>query len=844
MRVSFSGAGFVAGDDQTLRRLRTDPGTSGVALYRETGPAVDVLDAGDTGVRPSGISWAGNDVMMDFSGVNEPVPTSIAGQFQWIIVIRTSAVSGVLSDGDQIIVSIRANDIIATSGAGVTSQPVAADVVSNPLTVRLTRAVDIIPGGRWVGPDRVRVNSTAVLGFTIVDGSIPANKGISDNITQITLRLNDISGSVTSGSLKPLTTNSATSGVGLYIDNGLVHGQWDPADTPVTLASITPTVFAVGGATIVMTLPAPGLKVPGTVTGPFDFFFVIRTRNILTGDEFDLELRAGSIIVKGILGANPASVDAALNTPLVNGALASSSVLGDSRPPRLRSLGWFSTSPYVFASGLNLYFSHAMTTTQTALSAGQARDDESGLALATFSIAPSLASSPPPQVLAGAGAWRTFSGGYGISATSTGASSPVDVTISDQVGNWIDVIGFAGSGYNFTLVSSSILLLPTPGWQAGGQPSLWVAPNGKLWFSNLTTGTATATLTASIASLDGFPLNTASFSTASSLAGSPNPSSFTFAAGVFSTTLTVNYLVNSQSTGTSSPVMLTATDTSGVVSTMSFPFGLDNQAPSITITAPSATPAISGNFVPRATVSDALTGVSSVQFQIDSSGTPVNAFFDGTAYYYPFSSILFPDGPHRIIVRSTDMVGNLNVASVDVVFTNGPANPPNVRLASPADSEKASGVMTFEASVVASSGVQSVTITVFGQTKQMILNPATGLYEYRADTSNIANGAYQAAITAVDQAGRTSTATVSFQVANPGAPGVTTTFVFLLTLVFLVTAFAVSLFLARKWIAPRLRKTSRTTLPPASTPSSPASPATPATPATPTPSATTNPTGS
>jgi hypothetical protein len=817
VRISFSGTGFRSGDDQTLRRLRSDPSTSGVALYRESGPVVDALDAGDTGVSPSGISWTGNDVIMDFSGVNEPVPTSIAGQFQWIIVIRTSAVTGALADGDTIITTIKANNIVASSGVGTTTQPTLADVVSNALTIRLTRAVDMVPGGKWVGSDRVRVNSTAVLGFTIVDGSIAVNRGISDNITQITIRLDDASGSVTSGSLKPITTNGATSGIGLYIDNGAIRGQWDPGDTPVTLASISPTIFAVGGVDITMTMPAPGLKVPSGSTAALDFFFVIRTRNILTGDEFSLELRPGSIVVKGILGVNPASVDASLQTPLIDGALGSSPILGDSTPPMLRNLAWVSASPYAFASGLNLYFSHAMTSTQTAFASGQARDDQSGLATVTFSSAPSLASSPPPMTVTGAGTWRAFNGGYGISATSTGASSPVDVTVSDQVGNSIDVIGVLGTGYNFTFISSSILVVPSPGWQAGGQSSLWVAPNGKLWFSNLMTTNVPASLTVSVGSLDGFPLSSASFSAASSLAGNPNPSSFAFAAGTFSTTLTVNYIVNSQSTGASSPVTLTVADTSGATSTMSFPFGLDNQPPSITITAPLAAPAISGNFVPRATVSDALTGVASVQFQIDSTGVPVNALFDGTAYFLPFSSILFPDGAHRIIVRSTDTVGNLNVASIDVVFTNGATTPPSIRIALPADSQRESGLVLFEVAVSAVSGVKNVTITVFGQAKPMVFNAATGHYTYNVDSGNVANGQYQATITATDQAGRTSTSTVSFQVTNAAPPLVNTTFLFELSLAFLAVAFVVSILLARKWFLPKLRKTSPTTTGPTTT---------------------------
>ena len=46
-------------------------------------------------------------------------------------------------------------------------------------------------------------------------------------------------------------------------------------------------------------------------------------------------------------------------------------------------------------------------------------------------------SSPAPQGLGGAGAWRTYAGAYGFTAVSTDADSPASVTIFDAVGNSI-----------------------------------------------------------------------------------------------------------------------------------------------------------------------------------------------------------------------------------------------------------------------------------------------------------------------------------------------------------------------------------------------------------------------
>lgn len=93
---------------------------------------------------------------------------------------------------------------------------------------------------------------------------------------------------------------------------------------------------------------------------------------------------------------------------------------------------------YYDSSATTLYFSDLMPATVNFAVSGTATDADSGLdgalSQATFSSEPSLAQSPGVDTSP-----SSFSGAYGVASASTGADSPLTVTITDNVGNSANV---------------------------------------------------------------------------------------------------------------------------------------------------------------------------------------------------------------------------------------------------------------------------------------------------------------------------------------------------------------------------------------------------------------------
>ncbi len=805
LTVTLSGSDWQPGNDRDLRALNRDPRISGVGIFRDDGVVDDALDPSDTAiVMASTPTWNGNDVSFDFTGINEPVPLSVTGKYQWIVAIRTSVDNPIdLIDRETITATIRAGSIVATNGAGFVSQPL-GNVVANPLTVDLAKGFDIVgnSGFPWVGPSSALVNSKAVLGLHVVDGGVAVNRGIQDSITSLRFSLVQTGGAISSGDFQPISTNPGTSGIALYLDNGPNHGVWDAGDTGVTPVSISPTVFPAGGVVLTMTF-SPALLVPHVGIGSFDFFLVVRTKSVVTGDSFRMDIRHSDLHIRGLLASMSGTVDADLRTP--SSLQSTSDLLGDSTPPRTMGETWLTDSNYLFASGLNLYFAHAMTTTQIAYVTGLARDDESGLASAAFSSEPSLASSPGLQTLARVGAWEFYAGAYGINNMSLATSSPADVTVCDRVGNCVST-SQEGKLYNYLYVTSKIIILPNPGWSlsVGGTPPFWIDPSsGKLWFSNLISTPGTATINVQVASLSGVNLASISASARATLGG-PNPATTLFPAGTFNSAWSTSYTVNASSNGLGAPLTITASDNLGNVGTANFDYGLDTLGPSITVVSPSQGSGLSGNIVAKARVSDASTRVASVQFVVD--GRVYTGFFDGMNYFAPISTADFTDGKHRLQVQAWDMVGNQNTTAIDVAFSNAATGliPPTLNLVTPLDGSSILGQYAITAAVTDSLGIASVNFTLRRASDNgLVLSAplalgASGYYQATLDTAGLQDGTYTMTVTAVDTAGLSSTRTIQVRVKNQ--PSLTESLVAvvpLALLAFLVLAFLLALLLLR-----------------------------------------------
>lgn len=691
-------SGWDPGDDEDLRRLDVDAGKSGVGLYRDDGGVDDRLDAGDTPIVLDDIGWAGDRVDMDLSVTGEPVPTAVAGLYQWFVVIRTADVTNALDEEDAFRVLMGADSIVATSGVGTVSQP-ASDVLSEALTIRLSRGVNMIGGDEWIGPERVAVNSMAIHGFRVVDGGVSTNYGIDDRMVEVRVRLVEEDGILTSADLQPLDPDGNVSGLGLYVDDGSTDDVWDVSDTPVVLADIAPPTFSFGGATFTLTPQAPGLALPQAPGGALDFFFVVRTRDIVTGDEFRLQVRDRAVRINGLLAGQGGSVDAGLQTPLDREVLTlpSGVVRGDSTPPRMRDEGWREDSAFLFSRGLELYFGNFMTSPQAAFAEGEARDDESGLALARFSSEAGLAASPSDDPLAGSDTWEAYSGPYLLNATSTDASSPAVVTIFDAVGNNVSSLD-TDMAYAYVQVTSPVLILPNPGWTAPGGTPTWVDGNGMLWFGRQMAGTVTVDLTVDLVALSGAALRNATASVEPSLAGGPQPASVTYAPVLDDDTWTVSYVVDAASNGSASPAALWAEDNLGNGGAASFAYALDALGPSVAFLSPAPFDTLRGEVTVRASVEDVETDVQGVHLAVDASGALQAMYFDGEEYFLVLNTALFADGPHRLLLQAEDVVGNVRTVGVDVAFDNAvDGEPPAIVVTSPANDAYLSGTIAINA---------------------------------------------------------------------------------------------------------------------------------------------------
>ncbi len=763
--VSFSGLNFVVGNAGSLLALNANPDRSGVALYRDVGAVPGVLDAGDTGVTATGVSWVGSVASLTYT---ETFPAVAAGGFDWIVVIRTSTTA--IVSGNQIIATIPAGGI---TFSGSVSQPTAA-VTTMALSDSPTAVNDLLAPGTWIGPSFVSVHARAALGVTIVDGGIPTNYGIHDQLHRVVVQLFDDSGTFAGNTLAPLSANPTTSGVALYRDSN-ANGVWDPADTGVTLTA-APAVDCVGpagGALLDWCLSPNAEFLPHSLAGSaYSYFVVLRSgTGMSSGDFFHFQLlQSNGLWIQGVLAGDSTRMAGLADT-------TTSSLMGDDTPPCITpgcgipiEPAWMNptSSPYLYPIGHTLYFGHGMGATPVP---GEvhlgAQDTESGLGQVTFAAAPSLAGSPATQVLSGNAMTQVF-GNYSFNATSTGGSSPVAVSVYDAVGNRATFF------FNFILDAVSPTITPAPGWNSlvGVNPlglsPLYVNGTGTLWFSSWIVGTATADISVDL--FDGVSsLRSTTASTEPSLAGGPfyaDPTSFGFGTYFFFG-WTATYAFNISSTDASKPVTIASCDYVGNCASHAFDYRMDAAPPVVTILAPAAGNAVSGSIIVAAQASDSGSGLAPpplVEILGQTGFQPM--IWNGSAWILPISTALYPDGMQRIVVEAFDNVGNQGVALVDVVFHNAvPSTPPRVVFAAPGAGAIVSGIVTVQVSVSDSLALAYVNLTVGASTYPMA-SLGNGVYAVSFDSAALPTGAVTLRVIATDIAGLSSSSSETVQVDN------------------------------------------------------------------------------
>ena len=754
--VDFSGTGFSPANTGDLRALSTNPANSGVALYEDVGVTPGALDASDVGVTAATATWTGSSAVLAFA---EPFPAVPAGAFDWILVVRTSSNAAALVNGDQIVAAIPANGIVFS---GAVTQPATA-VSANALSVSLTSVTDRLAPQTWIGPVADAVNAQAVLGVRILDGGVAPNAGIADTLSEVVVQIIDVSGTYGGNSLLPPNVDPVRSGISLYRDsNG--NGVWDPADTGLTLASIS--LNCVPAFDVQDWCLFPNAEpIPHTAGAAPNYFVVVRSNAMGSGDEFRFMVEAGQIVASGV---HPDDA----NRPTLLAPTTSSSLLGDDTPPCVTpgcgqpfGIHWANPTgnPYLFPADRTLYFGVGMGATpvpgEVVLSAS---DGESGLGRAIFSSEPSLAGSPAPVLLSGSGVDVTVVANYSFNATSTAASSPATVTVYDAVGNHA-----TAPSVSFVRDATNPMIVPAPGWtDLPGRP-FYVNDTGTLFFSPWISGRQTVSITVDLAdTIAG--LKNATATAEPSLAGGPNYAQPTNLGGATDVPgWTVSYAFNATSTSASSPATITACDNVANCANASFPYALDAAAPNVTVLAPAPGAVLSGPIVIAATASDAGSGVEGpLQAEVLGQSSFMDMIWNGTAWVLPLPTALYPDGAQRIVVRAFDHVGNEGVATVDVWFDNAAVpQPPVVTFASPAADSLVSGVVTIQVAVSDAIGVAGVNLTA-GTATVALASLGNGVYAVSFDTARLPTGTETISVTAVDSAGRSTTVSESLRVDN------------------------------------------------------------------------------
>jgi hypothetical protein len=393
--------------------------------------------------------------------------------------------------------------------------------------------------------------------------------------------------------------------------------------------------------------------------------------------------------------------------------------------------------------------------------------------MATFTAAPSLAGSPAPLALSGAGVDVTVRGNYLFNATSTGASSPAFVTVFDAVGNSATVPAFT-----YALDTALPVITPSPGWTnlPGGQP-FYVDGNGTLWFSRWINGTASVDISINLVDI-GSGLRSATASPARSLAGGPiygSPTAFgpgTFGVGGW----TVSYLFNTSSSDASNPVTITVCDNVANCATRTFSYRADNTPPSVSILSPATSSTVSGSIIVAARVSDAQSGPTIPQIELLGAGGTrwmnfTNMFWNGTAWIFPIQTALFADGSYRIVVEDFDRVGNVGAAAVDLMFLQIPKDttPPTLVVSSPAAYAYVSGTVTFNvisADTDGGFGTSGGVWVQLGSYAPIALTRGPFAWSGTWDTTKVPDGTYTVTIWSTDAAGNTARTSFPLTVDN------------------------------------------------------------------------------
>lgn len=199
-----------------------------------------------------------------------------------------------------------------------------------------------------------------------------------------------------------------------------------------------------------------------------------------------------------------------------------------------------------------------------------------------------------------------------------------------------------------------------------------------------------------------------------------------------------------------------ATDTRGQTTTAQITVNVNDQPPTVSITAPADGATVIGDVSITVAASDDL-GVTGVAVSVDgaligSESVPPFAFI--------WDATTAGNGPHTVSAVATDTRGQTTLATIMLTVAD---QPPTVTFTSPSNGATVIGDVSIALSAMDDLGVDSVAVSVDGAALGTL---TAAPYALTWDASAAANGAHMISAVATDTRGQTTAAQISVTVAD------------------------------------------------------------------------------
>ncbi|MFQ5838741.1 MAG: Ig-like domain-containing protein [Thermoplasmata archaeon] len=209
-------------------------------------------------------------------------------------------------------------------------------------------------------------------------------------------------------------------------------------------------------------------------------------------------------------------------------------------------------------------------------------------------------------------------------------------------------------------------------------------------------------------------------------------------------------------------LMAQAVDQAGKTASHSVSVLVDGSLPSVSFASPSSGAYLRGTYRVKVQAIDD-TGITKVELKVDSGGyVDITGNFDGTYYWYDWSTASVANGDHTLTARATDQAVKTNTASVSVKVDN---TSPSVSITNPRSGATVSGSVRIDVSASDNMGISKVKFYVDG--KYIGQDTSSPYYKYW-DSSGVIDGRHTLKAVAVDRAGNTASHSISVYTSNSG----------------------------------------------------------------------------